>query len=161
MNIFSHKKTISIIIIIIIAFFAYWFLFVSKQQVQNNIKQTNNPNSQNVVPINKVSNTQYDKEFVGSLLGLNSVDLDTTVFESKVYKALNYPQTPFVVNYSKETGRNNPFLPINVEAVLNNNTAVQEKNNIENNQDNNINTATTTNNTNATTTKPNPKVKNF
>jgi hypothetical protein len=43
------------------------------------------------------------------------VTLDVRIFESKVYQALSYPQIPFVVNYSRESGRNNPFLPIGVD----------------------------------------------
>jgi hypothetical protein len=62
------------------------------------------------------SNTQYDKEFVSSLLGLNSVDLNVDIFQTKTYKALSYPEIPFVVNYSRESGRGNPFLPIGQES---------------------------------------------
>ncbi len=160
MNIFNHKKIIFVLILIIIAFFAYWFLFVSKQDAQDNINQNTNQNNQNVIPINKVSNTQYDKEFVGSLLGLNSVELDTSVFESKVYKSLNYPQTPFVVNYSRETGRTNPFLPINIEAVTNTVEVNTQEKQVETKNPTDLNVSSTTIN-NSTTTKPNPKVKNF
>lgn len=109
MNIMSHKKTVLILILIIGLFFGYWFLFLSKKEAQQS-----NANK-NVKAQTTSSGTQYDKDFVSSLIGLNSVKLDKSVLESKVYKALNYPEKPFVVEYPKESGRPNPFLPIGFE----------------------------------------------
>lgn len=130
MNIVNHKKTILIIITVLIVFFAYWFIFVSKNDVakQSNT-QSLNTNLKNQI---NVSNTPYDKEFVSSLLGLNSVKLDVSVFETQAYKALNYPEVPFVINYSKESGRNNPFLPIGIDSgVLKTNIQTQNKKDIQ------------------------------
>lgn len=107
----NHKKTILILILVIVAFFTYWFFFISKTDSNQNTQNAN----QNVKAQGATSNPQYDKEFVSSLLGLSSVSLDVSILQSKVYKALNYPETPFVVNYSMESGRKNPFLPIGVD----------------------------------------------
>jgi flagellar basal body-associated protein FliL len=114
MNIANHKKSILIIIVILLAFFGYWYVFVSKKDALT--KSTAQSSNQNLRTQVNISDTPYDKEFVSSLLGLNSVSLDVTIFESKVYKALNYPEIPFVINYSTESGRSNPFLPIGVNS---------------------------------------------
>lgn len=115
MNISNHKNTILIIIIVLLAFFGYWFFFLSKKEAMAPA-QTGGLTTRAPAATGNTGNTQYDKEFVTSLLGLNSVNLDVSVFQSKVYQALSYPEIPFVVNYSRESGRENPFLPIGVDA---------------------------------------------
>jgi hypothetical protein len=132
MNILNHKKTILIIIAILILFFGYWFFFLSKTDTnsQSSSKNSLQPQSSSQV---KTSGTPYDKEFVASLLGLNSVDINVSVFQSKVYQALSYPQVPFVVNYSRESGRDNPFLPIGIDSS--NNAPVLDQNKSGNNID--------------------------
>lgn len=125
MNILNHKKTILIITLLLLTFFGYWFLFVSKK---DNTSTTSRSSNLNLQPQVNVSNTPYDKEFVTSLLGLNSVNLDISIFESKTYKALDYPKIPFTINYSTESGRNNPFLPIGVnQDVINKDILNQNK----------------------------------
>jgi len=111
MSISNHKNIILIIIITLLAFFGYWFLFLSKKD------NSTNPLSQSGLTNASApsATTEYDREFVTSLLGLSSVDLDVSVFESKVFKSLNYPEVPFTVNYFRESGRDNPFLPIGVD----------------------------------------------
>ncbi|MBC7766993.1 hypothetical protein H7Y21_03310 [Arenimonas sp.] len=122
MNIFKHKNIILIIIIVLLAFFGYWFFFLSKKDAI----QTKKPGQGLTTQASPVSsNTPYDKEFVSSLLGLNSVNLDVSVFQSRVYQALSYPEIPFVVDYTRDAGRANPFLPIGVDAVKNTNTSTQ------------------------------------
>lgn len=111
MNISNHKNTILIIIFVLLAFFGYWFFFLSKKDATQTTRANQSLKAQNPV----ASNTQYDKDFVTSLLGLNSVNLDVSIFQSKVYQALSYPEVPFVVNYSRDSGRENPFLPIGVD----------------------------------------------
>jgi len=154
MNISNHKKTILIIIAVLLAFFGYWFFFLSKKEaVQPNT--TGNLTTQ--AP--DASNTQYDREFVTSLLGLNSVNLDVSIFQSKVYQALSYPEIPFVVNYTRETGRANPFLPIGVEPGSGAQTVTTQTNVTP--------AATTTSNSTTTTPRgtgsstPNPTPKTF
>lgn len=155
MNIMSHKKTILILVIVIGIFFAYWFLFISKKDAQKTMTQGSNVN----LKAQGASSSPYDKDFVSSLLGLNSVNLDVSILQSKVYQALNYPQTPFVVNYSMESGRNNPFLPIGFDGSSPVSAPAQQ----------NVNTATTTtavppattNTTNTTTPAPTPTPKKF
>lgn len=160
MNISNNKKIILILIIILLAFFGYWFFFLSKKDAQNAINQSNNQTNQNVTAQTPSSNTQYDKDFVSSLIGLNSVNLDVSVLSSKTYKALNYPDKPFVVNYSMDSGRDNPFLPIGSDTAANSNIQSQNKE-IDNATSSTV-TATTSNiinnNTSTTTTvKPIPK----
>lgn len=152
MNIANHKKTILILILILIVFFGYWFLFLSKKDVQNTNTNTS------IKTQNKVSNTKYDKDFVSSLLSLNSVDLNVSLFQTPAYKALSYPEKPFVVNYIRESGRFNPFLPIGIEG--------ENINNVTNNQDiiNNNAVSTTTLTTPPTTsssTSVKPILKKF
>jgi len=110
MNIIKNKKIILILILIIAIFFGYWFFYLSKKDVQEGADT-------NLKTQTKSSNTQYDKEFVSSLIGLNSVNIDVSILQSKVYAVLNYPEQPFIVNYSMESGRNNPFLPIGFEGT--------------------------------------------
>lgn len=112
MNISNHKNTILIIIAVLFAFFGYWFFFLSKKDTTPKATQNGSLTAQ--API-ATAKTTYDKEFVTSLLGLNSVNLDVSVFQSKAYQALSYPEVPFVVNYIRESGRDNPFLPIGVD----------------------------------------------
>ncbi len=116
MNILNHKKIILIIIAVLIAFFAYWFIFLSKKDTKDSAGiQPSNLNTQ----INSSEN-DYDKEFVISLLGLNSVKLNVSMFQSKEFKALNYPEVPFIIIYPKEFGRNNPFLPVGLNSTISN-----------------------------------------
>ena len=110
MNISNHKNTLLITIAVLLAFFGYWFFFLSKKDAMPQAAQNGSLTAQ--AP---AANKSYDKEFVTSLLGLNSVNLDVSLFKSKVYQALSYPEVPFVINYSRETGRDNPFLPIGVD----------------------------------------------
>jgi len=150
MNIVNHKKTILIIIVVLLAFFGYWYVFISKKDAD--MSSGTKSSNQNLKTQVNVSNTPYDKEFVSSLLGLNSVSLDVSIFESKVYKALNYPEIPFVINYSTESGRNNPFLPIGVnsESV---NTDIFEQNDVDISTSSLIQSAPTI----STPTNPGPK----
>lgn len=113
MNIANHKKSILIIIALLLAFFGYWYFFISKKDTSTqNTGQIKSTNTKAGAP---VSGGIYSKEFVASLVGFNNVKLDVSIFESKEYKALNYPEKPFDINYSKESGRDNPFLPIGIE----------------------------------------------
>ncbi len=151
MNIMSHKKTILILVLIIGVFFAYWFLFLSKKDAQQSLGQGSNTN----VKAQGANTSQYDKDFVSSLLGLSSVNLDISILQSKVYQALNYPTTPFVVNYSMESGRNNPFLPIGFEG----NSVIQQAPTQQTVPAANVNTSSTTTQTPPATTNPEPTVK--
>ena len=150
MNIFNHKKTLLIIILIIVAFFAYWYLFLSKKQLDKELGK--NVKSQDIN-----SYTKYDKEFVSSLLGLNSVNLDVSIFESKTYQLLNYPDKPFEIIYPKDTGRKNPFLPIGVDNIIKTNTQVRDK---KENPIENTSTGTTQSDTVSTTTSTTTKTNN-
>ncbi len=158
MNIFNHKKTLLIIILIIAAFFAYWYLFLSKQQLDKELGK--NVKSQDVN-----SYTKYDKDFVSSLLGLNSVNLDVSIFESKTYQLLNYPDKPFEIIYPKDTGRKNPFLPIGVDNIIRSNAKIEDKKEdlIGNTSTSTIqsNTVSTTTSTTTKTNNPKPIPKNF
>lgn len=149
MNIANHKKTILILIVVIALFFAYWFFYISKKKVQQDANQSANKN----IKAQSTGNSQYDKDFISSLLGLSSVDLDTDILKSKAYNALNYPENPFIVDYSMESGRNNPFLPIGMEGSV-----VSKSNSSQQNKSTNTNTnpATTTSTAPATNTAPAP-----
>jgi hypothetical protein len=160
MNIFNHKKTILIIIVVLLVFFGYWYMFISKKDIlseNNNLKAS----------IPKSNITQYDKEFVSTLTGLKPVNLDVSFLETKAFGALNYPETPFVINYSKDSGRINPFLPIGVDVLLTNNSAqtqIQNKTNVQVENITQSNSSSTTSTTTSTTTtiiktpsKPTPK----
>lgn len=155
MNIKNHKKTILILILLIIVFFAYWFFFLSKKDVKDNTGQNSNLKTQNIA-----SGTQYDKDFVSILLGLSSINLDTTVLKSKTYQALTYPEVPFVVSYPTESGRNNPFLPIGSDVT---NTPRNQRNLEQNTQNQTPATVATPPQTPsaASTTKPTPTLKKF
>lgn len=160
MNIVNHKKTILIIIVVLLAFFGYWYVFISKKDTS--VKDGNLSVNKNLKSSNpKSSTTQYDKDFVSTLAGLKPVNLDVSFFETKAYKALSYPETPFVINYPKDSGRINPFLPIGVDiSSVNNSAQTQNKTNVtlENpTQLNSTSTATTT----IIKTPPKPTPKTF
>ncbi len=164
MNISNHKNTILIIIAVLLAFFGYWFFFLSKKDATPKANKNGSLTAQAPVATAK---TSYDKEFVTSLLGLNSVNLDVSIFQSNVYQALSYPEVPFVVNYTRETGRDNPFLPIGVDfnksqtvqAQVNANTA---PNPTVQSPTNNVSASTSTTPAKATSTAPViPKPKTF
>ncbi len=129
MNIFNHKKTILIITLVLVAFFGYWYVFVSKKDTA--IKNDGQVVNKNVKAQTSVSNTPYDKEFVSSLVTLNPIKLDISLLESPVYKALNYPEKPFEINYPTDSGRNNPFLPIGIDILsVDAPTSLQNKTNV-------------------------------
>ncbi len=148
MNISNHKNTILIIIVVLLAFFGYWFFFLSKK---DGSKPAQSGQGLTAQAPTAVAGTPYDKEFVTSLLGLNSVNLDASIFQSKVYQALSYPEIPFIVDYIRETGRANPFLPIGVDTV--NSKVVETQVNV-----NPSVPAATTTTPAATTPKTTPKV---
>lgn len=169
MNITNHKNIILIIIVVLIAFFGYWYFVISKKDPKNNQSTTSALSTQQPSGT-KNSDTQYNKEFVTSLLGLNSVNIKTSIFQSKVYQALNYPEVPFVVNYSKDAGRYNPFLPIDVEGSNSsqNNANSQSRNvlNADLGAQSTVSTSTVNQNLNSTstnnsTTTPKPSPKRF
>jgi hypothetical protein len=137
MNIKNHKKTLLLIIATLILFFGYWFFFIS------NKKPSNSSSSGLTNTVMNVSNTQYDREFVESLLSLSYVNLDMSIFNSRTYQALNFPEIPFVVNFSRESGRDNPFLPIGVDQVS---TPSNIQNQLNINTNTGINTASSTSN---------------
>jgi Ca2+/Na+ antiporter len=148
MNIAKNKKIILILILLLLAFFGYWFFFLSKKDAQDSINQSNNQTNKNVKTETASSNTQYDKDFVTSLVGLNSVDLNISILSSKTYKAMNYPEKPFVVNYSMDAGRDNPFLPIGSDSSIGQGVRIQDREIV------NVSTTTASSTIVATTTKP-------
>lgn len=148
MNIAKNKKIILILILLLFVFFGYWFFFLSKKDAQNSINQSSNQTNKNVKAETSSSNTQYDKDFVTSLIGLNSVDLNISVLSSKTYNSLNYPDKPFVVNYSMDSGRDNPFLPIGYDGSKDQGVRIQDKEVL------NISTTTASSTIVSTTTKP-------
>lgn len=120
MNIFAkHKNILLSIVGLVLVFFGYWYFVLSKKNITNDsragtgglVKSTENAAS--VQPASK----GYDKEFVSGLLSLNTINLDVTIFDSVVYKALSFPEKPFAVDYNIPYGRQNPFLPIGINAV--------------------------------------------
>ena len=119
MNIFTrHKNILFIIIALIVVFFGYWYFALSKKTTTpakttttgGLVKTTETPSA-------LAGSKSYDKEFVAGLLNLNSINLDISMFESVPYKALSFPEKPFAVDYDIPYGRQNPFLPIGVNAV--------------------------------------------
>ncbi len=169
MNISTHKNIILIIIVVLISFFGYWYFFISKKDSKNSQSSTSALTTQKPVDISS-SDAQYNKEFVSSLLGLNTVNIKTSIFKSKVYQALNYPEVPFVVNYSKETGRSNPFLPIGVDGSNGvQNTGNTQSKNVSDTVLNTTSTSSTTtlnqnqnsSSTNNSTTTPKPSPRRF
>lgn len=120
MNIFTrHKNILFSIIGLILIFFGYWYFVLSKKTPAKTtgasgtgglIKTTETPSA-------TAGSKSYDKEFVAGLLNLNTINLDVSMFESVAYKALSFPEKPFAVDYNIPYGRQNPFLPIGVNAV--------------------------------------------
>jgi hypothetical protein len=108
----NHKKIILIVVSVLIVFFLYWYFFISKNDSPDTTNTELELTDSEALP----EENPYDEGFVSSLIGLSGISLGTSVFESKTYQALNYPQKPFVINYSTEHGRSNPFLPIGIDS---------------------------------------------
>lgn len=173
MNIANHKKTILIIIALLLAFFGYWYFFISKKDTST--KNTGQIKSTNAKSGPVAPDGLYSKEFVASLVGFNSVKLDVTIFELNEFKALNYPEKPFDINYSKDAGRDNPFLPIGIESQTPDTSPIQQQNPVQNpapvSTSSRINSippgmglppvSSTTNRSLAPTLPPTPKPKTF
>lgn len=120
MNIFARHKNILLTIIgLILVFFGYWYFVLSKKGVSNQKNATGGGlvKTNDATPSAVAGSKSYDKEFVAGLLNLNTINLDVSIFESLAYKALSFPEQPFAVDYNIPYGRQNPFLPIGVDAV--------------------------------------------
>ncbi len=121
MNIFTRHKTILLSIIgLILIFFGYWYFVLSKKTAATTKQSGANGGlvkNTDSTPSATAGNKGYDKEFVAGLLSLNTINLDVNIFNSVAYKALSFPEKPFVVDYNIQYGRQNPFLPIGVDAV--------------------------------------------
>ncbi len=121
MNIFSkHKKLLLTLIGLVIVFFAYWYLVLSKKDNKVQNMNTGGLTAGVIEPDVKFSSTtdsslKVDKEFVNGILALNSVSIDTSVFNTDAYKQLTFPDNPFPVDYAIPVGRVNPFLPIGAQ----------------------------------------------
>lgn len=63
-------------------------------------------------------NIQSEK-FLDSLSKVNSVKLDTTLFNSKAYQKLTDFSLPIILEDQRLIGRPNPFAPLGVDAVFN------------------------------------------
>jgi hypothetical protein len=163
MNIKNHKKTILIIVITLVLFFGYWFFFISNKDTAETSQSSGISSS----PIN-VSNTEYDREFVESLLSLSYINLDVSMFNTRTYQVLNFPEIPFVVNFTRESGRDNPFLPIGVDGA-NTSSNIPTQLNVNTNTNTNVRAGTSTLNTpvigplpaTTSTSTVNPIKKNF
>lgn len=109
----NHKNIILSLILIIIAFFGYWYFFLSKKDTT----KTGSLTAKVVGSVSDQQNTQknYDKEFVSNLQTVQYISLDTSILDSVAYEALSFPKVPFRVDYIFPIGRGNPFLPIGVD----------------------------------------------
>ncbi len=120
MNIFTrHKNILLTIIALILVFFGYWYFVLSKKDSVTTQNSTGGAlvKSTDGTPSATAGAKSYDREFVAGLLSLNTINIDVAVFDSVAYKALSFPEKPFTVNYDIPYGRQNPFLPIGVNAV--------------------------------------------
>lgn len=113
----KHKNILIGLTAIILIFFGYWYFVLSKKN--------KNTSENSLVATNSVQNTapsaasSYDREFVSNLQTVRYIDLNTEIFSQPAYKALTFPEVPFVVDYNIPVGRRNPFLPLGIEAGTN------------------------------------------
>ncbi len=124
----KHKNILIILVLIVIAFFAYWYFVLSKKDAS----QTRNVSTGGLVkvtdqPLTASSSEQLklDRQFVNGILTLNSVKIDVGIFKSPAFQALNYPDKPFEVDYKLPVGRDNPFLPIGLNSKASLSTGTQ------------------------------------
>lgn len=115
----KHKNILIVLVLIVISFFAYWYFVLSKKDTT----QTRNVSTGGLVKttdqtVSASSSEQLklDRQFVNGILTLNSVKIDVGLFKTPAFQALNYPDKPFDVDYKLPVGRENPFLPIGVNA---------------------------------------------
>lgn len=57
--------------------------------------------------------------FLQSLSQVKSIELDTTIFENKIYQRLNDYTIPIILNDDRLIGRSNPFAPVGVDIIFN------------------------------------------
>lgn len=108
----KHKNILFSIIFIILAFFGYWYFFLSKKTNTQATGTTVVAGKTGTTGTQQPSQKSYDKEFVANLQTIQYISLDTTVITTPAYKALSFPERPFQVDYNIPVGRKNPFLPI-------------------------------------------------
>ncbi|MES2986248.1 MAG: hypothetical protein V4686_03975 [Patescibacteria group bacterium] len=110
----KHKNIIIGITAVILIFFGYWYLVLSKKgdsKAQSNSLVASNNTQTSQSPV-----SAYDKEFVANLQTVRYIDLNTEIFNKPAYKALSFPEVPFAVDYNIPVGRRNPFLPIGLDS---------------------------------------------
>ncbi|MEN9604936.1 MAG: hypothetical protein RJB39_621 [Candidatus Parcubacteria bacterium] len=121
MNMFSkHKKILLVLVGLVILFIGYWYFVLSKKNQAATNMNTGGLTAGVIEPAGAVSSStdsslKVDKEFINGILALNSVNIDTSLFNTDAYKSLTFPDAPFPVDYAIPVGRGNPFLPIGAQ----------------------------------------------
>ena len=119
----KHKKLLLIIVGLVIVFFAYWYFVLSKKGDETvNVSATGGglvgSAELDSTSASTTSNLEIDKKFINGILSLNSVNIDVKLFETHAYRALSFPDKPFIVDYEIDAGRGNPFLPIGIDSPI-------------------------------------------
>lgn len=76
---------------------------------------------ENTAVVNTTSSPEkvQSQKFLQSLNQVNSINLDTTLFNSKAYQKLVDFSVPIVLEDQRLIGRPNPFAPLGVDAIIN------------------------------------------
>lgn len=118
----KHKKLLLIVVGLVIVFFGYWYFVLSKKGDDTVIVNATGGglvrSSDVGVTGTSTANLEIDKKFINGILSLNSVNIDIKLFETHAYRALSFPDKPFIVDYAIEAGRGNPFLPIGIDSPV-------------------------------------------
>ncbi len=148
----SKKLIIVVIVIVLIGAIAYYFLSGSStNQTATSSLQTQTA-SKTSTTTNQVIN--QDVSFLNTILSLNKITIDTSIFSSDSFKALN--DNTVDIKSDDVVGRTNPFSPFDQTIPADNSTMLPaiSPTDIVPNVDTTITTTTTTQ-----TTKALPSVK--
>ena len=99
----KFKKPLILVVIFIVVFTIY-NLFIKKD--------TNTEDLAIIKPEQSVS-VQDNRELLSQLQALNAISLNTQIFESSIFKAMQ--DNTIIIENRKPEGRRNPFLPIGVD----------------------------------------------
>jgi len=106
-EILKYKKALLIITVIIVAFVVYSYLFKKDAS-----PQLIAPDSTSL----QTSQFSAGREILALLSDLKSLQLNNDIFSNKAFRSLEDFSLPIS---SEPKGRNNPFAPIGIDAVVN------------------------------------------
>lgn len=120
----STLKKILIAVVVIAVIVVIIILISNRGQENRDLLRS----SGSLAPSQTLNDKSQASNFLQSLSEVKSIELDTTIFENKVYQKLVDFSVPITLNDQRLIGRPNPFAPIGVDAIFNQPTDDQSSN---------------------------------